>query len=46
LRSMLMEPIADRLYLAGEAVHPTWFSTIHGAWESGARAAAEVMMGL
>ena len=46
LRSMLMEPIAERLYLAGEAVHPTWFSTIHGAWESGARAAAEAMMGV
>ena len=45
-RAVLMEPIAERLYLAGEAVHPTWFSTIHGAWESGARAAAEVMMGL
>lgn len=45
-RAVLSEPVDDKLYLAGEAVHPTWFSTIHGAWESGARAAAEAMMQL
>lgn len=45
-RAVLSEPVAGRLYLAGEAVHPSWFSTIHGAWESGARAAGEAMAGL
>lgn len=45
-RAVLSEPVDDKLYLAGEAVHPTWFSTIHGAWESGARAAGEALTGL
>lgn len=45
-RAVLSEPVEDRLYLAGEAEHPMWFSTIHGAWESGARAAGEAIAGL
>ena len=45
-RAVLSEPVDGRLYLAGEAVHATWFSTVHGAWESGTRAAAEAMAGL
>jgi monoamine oxidase len=39
-REALAEPIDDRLWLAGEASHPTFHSTVHGGWLSG-RAAAE-----
>ena len=39
-RVTLAEPVDDRLWLAGEAQHPTLHSTVHGAWLSG-RAAAE-----
>ena len=39
-REALAEPIGDRLWLAGEAQHPTMHSTVHGAWLSG-KAAAE-----
>lgn len=39
-RIALAEPVDDRLWLAGEAQHPTMHSTVHGAWLSG-RAAAE-----
>ncbi len=42
-RSVLAEPVAERLFFAGEATHPHFFSTAHGAWESGARAAQEVL---
>ena len=42
-RKMLMEPIRDRVYLAGEAVHETLWGTVGGAWESGERAANLVM---
>ena len=38
-RARLAEPVEERLFLAGEAVHPTWFSTVHGAWLSGIAAA-------
>ena len=37
-RAILREPIAERVLLAGEACHPHWFSTVHGAWESGREA--------
>lgn len=40
-REALGEPIADRLWLAGEAVQPQWHSTVHGAWISGAAAARQ-----
>ncbi|HEY0146001.1 MAG TPA: FAD-dependent oxidoreductase, partial [Methylovirgula sp.] len=36
-------PVAERLFFAGEATHPFFFSTVHGAWESGLRAAHEVL---
>lgn len=39
-REALAEPVDDRLWLAGEAQHPTLHSTVHGAWLSG-KAAAE-----
>jgi monoamine oxidase len=38
-RRTLMEPVRDRLWLAGEAVHETLWGTVAGAWESGERAA-------
>ena len=34
-----MEPVRDRLFFAGEAVHETLWGTVNGAWESGERAA-------
>lgn len=40
-RAELAAPLAGRLFFAGEATHPYFFSTAHGAWESGLRAAAE-----
>ena len=38
-RRILMEPMLDRVYYAGEAAHETLFGTVGGAWESGERAA-------
>ncbi|MBV8754172.1 MAG: FAD-dependent oxidoreductase [Hyphomicrobiales bacterium] len=38
-RRALMEPVRDRLFFAGEAVHETQWGTVGGAWESGERAA-------
>lgn len=42
-RQILARPIDDRLFFAGEATHRTDFSTAHGAWESGLRAAGEAI---
>ncbi len=42
-RAALAAPVAERLFFAGEATHPFFFSTVHGAWESGLRAAHEVL---
>lgn len=38
-RRVLMEPVRDRVWFAGEAVHETLWGTVGGAWESGERAA-------
>ena len=38
-RRVLMEPIYDRIFLAGEAAHETRWGTVAGAWVSGERAA-------
>ena len=38
-RRILMEPVRDRLWFAGEAAHETLWGTVGGAWESGERAA-------
>lgn len=38
-RQALAEPVAERLWLAGEAVEAELHSTVHGAWMSGVRAA-------
>jgi monoamine oxidase len=45
-RARLAAPVDGRLFFAGEATHPTFFSTAHGAWESGVRAAEEAMAAL
>jgi monoamine oxidase len=42
-RGVLAAPIDDRLFFAGEACHPTDFSTAHGAYETGAAAARAVL---
>jgi hypothetical protein len=38
-RKILMEPLRDRIWFAGEAMHETLWGTVGGAWESGVRAA-------
>jgi monoamine oxidase len=45
-RLELSRPVEDRLFFAGEATHPHFFSTAHGAWESGVRAAEEALLAL
>jgi len=42
-RRALMEPFRDRLFFAGEAVHETQWGTVGGAWESGERAATDLI---
>ncbi|MCZ6784958.1 MAG: NAD(P)/FAD-dependent oxidoreductase [Proteobacteria bacterium] len=41
-RQTLAQPVAGRLFLAGEATDPTDPSTVHGAYWSGLRAAAQI----
>jgi monoamine oxidase len=43
LRKDLAKPVEDRIFFAGEATHPYFFSTCHGAWMSGERAAREAI---
>jgi monoamine oxidase len=45
-RAVLAAPVDGRLFFAGEATSPNFFSTAHGARDSGARAAGEVMRAL
>jgi monoamine oxidase len=45
-RAILASPIDGRLFFAGEATSPNFFSTAHGARDSGERAAGEVMVSL
>jgi monoamine oxidase len=42
-RTVLAAPVDGRLFFAGEACSPHAFSTAHGAWETGERAAREVL---
>jgi monoamine oxidase len=42
-RKVLMEPLNNRVFLAGEAAHETLWGTVGGAWESGERAADAVV---
>jgi hypothetical protein len=38
-RKILAEPLAGRVWLAGEALHETQWGTVNGAWDSGQRTA-------
>ncbi len=42
-RAVLAASVNDRLFFAGEATSPDFFTTAHGAQQSGVRAAKEVM---
>lgn len=42
-RAVLAAPVDDRLFFAGEATSPDFYSTAHGARDSGERAAKEVL---
>ena len=42
-RAILAAPVDGRLFFAGEATSPNFFSTAHGARDSGERAAREVV---
>ena len=42
-RAVLAAPVDSRLFFAGEATSPNFFSTAHGARDSGERAAGEVV---
>lgn len=42
-RAQLASPHDDRLFFAGEATSPVFFSTAHGAYDSGLRAASEIV---
>jgi len=43
MRALLATPVDGRLFFAGEATSPNFFSTAHGARDSGERAAGEVV---
>ncbi|MDY6940652.1 MAG: FAD-dependent oxidoreductase [Cyanobacteriota bacterium] len=43
LLSQLAQPVDRVLFFAGEATHPTRAATVHGALESGIRAAREIL---
>ena len=43
MRAVLAAPVDGRLFFAGEATSPNFFSTAHGARDSGERAAQEVI---
>lgn len=45
-RAQLAEPVDGRIFFAGEATSPHDFSTAHGAWQSGERAAREAARAL
>jgi monoamine oxidase len=42
-RAVLAAPVDGRLFFAGEATSPNFFSTAHGAHDSGERAAGEML---
>ena len=42
-RAVLAEPVDGRLFFAGEATSPNYFTTAHGARDSGERAAKDVL---
>jgi monoamine oxidase len=38
----LREPVAERIFFAGETTHPSAFGTVHGSYEEGIAAAKRV----
>jgi monoamine oxidase len=42
-RAVLAAPVDDRIFFAGEATSLNFFSTVHGAFETGLRAAEEAL---
>jgi monoamine oxidase len=42
-RRIMTEPVRERVFFAGEAMHETLWGTVGGAWESGERAADAVL---
>ena len=42
-RRALMEPLNNRVWFAGEAMHERLWGTVGGAWESGDRAASAAL---
>jgi monoamine oxidase len=45
-RARLAAPVEDRIFFAGEAVSPNFFSTAHGAYETGIAAAEAALASL
>lgn len=45
-RAILAAPVGGRIFFAGEATHASQYSTAHGAWETGLRAADEALAAL
>ena len=45
-RAVLAAPVDDRIFFAGEATSANFFSTVHGAYETGLRAADETLASL
>jgi monoamine oxidase len=41
-RQILAQPVASRIFFAGEAASPHFFSTAHGAFETGRDAALQI----
>ena len=42
-RDLLRQPIGNRVFFAGEATHPAYYATVHGAYETGIRAAQDLL---
>ena len=42
-RQIMMSPVADSVWFAGEAAHETLWGTVGGAWDSGERTADAVL---
>ena len=42
-RAVLAAPVDNRIFFAGEATSLNFFSTVHGAYETGTRAAQEAL---
>ena len=42
-RRTLARPIGNQIFFAGEASHPAYYATVHGAYETGIRAAREIL---